>query len=121
ADMAVQGKLFGLDNQVSVGFDVSTSTFRHTNNTYSGSSPSVDPYHPVPGYFHSDAPTIPRYRNEADQYALFIEDRLALTERWSVLGGLRYDHTDVARKDLVFNRSAFDRTYADIGWRLGSV
>src|SRR5690606_30047787 len=51
----------------------------------------------------------------------FIEDRLALTERWSVLGGLRYDHTDVARKDLVSNRSAFDRTYADIGWRLGSV
>lgn len=121
ADAAFDGKLFGLDNKLSVGFDVSASSFRHTNNTYTGSSPSVDPYHPVPGYFHSDEPTIPRYRNKADQYALFIENRLALTPRWSVLGGLRYDHTELERKDLVSNSAAFERTYADIGWRVGTV
>src|SRR5690606_20756993 len=121
ADAAFEGKLFGLDNRVSVGFDVSASSFKHSNNTYTGSSPSVDPYDPVPGYFHSDEPTIPRYRNKADQYALFIEDRLALTSAWSVLAGLRYDHTKLTRADLVSNSSAFDRTYADFGWRVGTV
>src|SRR5690606_27609782 len=93
----------------------------HSNNTYSGSSPSVDPYNPVPGYFHSDEPTIPRYRNTADQYALFIEDRLALTSAWSVLAGLRYDHTKLNRKDLVTDSDAFERAYADFGWRVGTV
>ncbi|NYT87011.1 TonB-dependent receptor [Pollutimonas harenae] len=121
ADAAFDGKLFGLDNKVLVGFDVSASSFEHSNNTYSGSSPSVDPYNPVPGYFHSDEPTIPRYRNKADQYALFIEDRLALTSAWSVLAGLRYDHTKLNRKDLVTDSDAFERTYADFGWRVGTV
>lgn len=121
ADAAFDGKLFGLDNKVSVGFDVSASSFQHSNNTYSGSSPSVDPYDPVPGYFHSDEPTIPRYRNKADQYALFIEDRLALTPEWSVLAGLRYDHTKLNRQDLVSDSRTFERTYADFGWRMGTV
>lgn len=121
ADAAFDGKLFGLDNKVSVGFDVSASSFQHSNNTYSGTSPSVDPYDPVPGYFHSDEPTIPRYRNKADQYALFIEDRLALTPEWSVLAGLRYDHTKLNRQDLVSDSRAFERTYADFGWRMGTV
>ncbi|AEC20623.1 TonB-dependent receptor [Pusillimonas sp. T7-7] len=121
ADAAFDGRLFGLDNKVSVGFDVSASSFQHSNNTYSGTSPSVDPYDPVPGYFHSDEPTIPRYRNKADQYALFIEDRLALTPEWSVLAGLRYDHTKLNRQDLVSDSRAFERTYADFGWRMGTV
>lgn len=121
ADAAFDGKLFGLDNKLSVGFDASTSSFKHTNNTYTGSSPSVDPYNPVPGYFHSDEPTIPRYRNKAEQYALFIEDRLALTPAWSVLAGLRYDHTKLRRQDLVSDSAAFERTYADFGWRVGTV
>src|SRR5690606_1986514 len=72
-------------------------------------------------YFHSDEPTIPRYRNEADQYALFIEDRLALTPAWSVLAGLRYDHTRLKRRDLVAGSQAFKRSYADFGWRVGTV
>ncbi|MGB6104052.1 MAG: TonB-dependent receptor [Pusillimonas sp.] len=121
ADAAFDGSLFGLDNKVSVGFDVNASTFRHSNNTYTGSSPSVDPYDPAPGYFHSDQPTIPRYRNKADQYALFIEDRLALTSSWSVLAGLRYDHTELTREDLLADSTAFKRTYSDIGWRIGTV
>src|SRR3546814_5272284 len=35
ADAAFDGKLFGLDNKVSVGFDVSASSFQHSNKTYS--------------------------------------------------------------------------------------
>ncbi|RQO37466.1 TonB-dependent siderophore receptor [Herminiimonas sp. KBW02] len=120
-DATFRGRLFGLKNQVSVGFDVSNSSFQHTNNTYFGASPSVDPYNPVPGTFFSAIPTIPRYRNKAQQYSVFAENRLELTDKWSVLGGLRYDHADVSRADLTTNTQSFDQKYSNVGWRLGTV
>ncbi len=121
SDAAFQGRLGGLRNTLSVGFDVSRSRFEHTNNTYSGSSGPVDPYDFDPGHFVSDQPTIPRYRNEAEQFALFAEDRIALTEQWSLIGGLRYDHARIRRDDLLTGSRAFSKTYSDIGWRLGTV
>jgi len=121
SDAAFKGALFGLENTLSVGFDVNRAEFTHTNNTYAGSSGPVDPFNPVPGLFTSDVPTIPRYRTEAKQYALFMEDRLALTPQWSLIGGLRYDHADVERQNLVANSLAFDKTFANVGWRLGTV
>jgi iron complex outermembrane receptor protein len=120
-DAAFKGGLLGMANQFSVGFDVNSSDFRHTNNTYVGSAPSVDPYNPVPGSFSSPVPTIPRYDSDAKQYALFAEDRLALDERWSLLAGVRYDHAALRRTDLVANRLAYDKTSTNVGWRLGTV
>jgi len=120
-DATIKGRLFGLDNQVSAGFDVNSSEFTHTNNTYVGSPGAVDPYDPVPGLFTSPEPTIPRYRTRAHQYALFMEDRLALNGKWSVLGGLRYDHADLSRRNLVAGVLAYDKTFANVGWRLGTV
>jgi len=120
-DITVSGKLFGLANQVSGGFDLNASSFKHTNNTYVGSSPSVDPFDPVPGYYASDVPTLPRYRAKARQFALFLEDRLELTSRWSVLAGVRYDHADLERQNLVAGVQAYDKTFTNIGWRVGSV
>lgn len=122
-DATFRGRLFGLKNQVSVGFDLSSSSFQHTNNTYQGipNPASVNPYNPVAGNFVSANAYIPRYRNKAEQYSVFTEDRLELTEKWSVLGGLRYDHADVSRADLVTGAAAFDQNYSNVGWRLGSV
>ena len=120
-DATFKRKLGSLDNTVSVGFDINHGRFQHTNNTYSGSSGPVDPYHFAPGRFQSDFPTIPRYRNEADQFSLFAEDRLALTQQWSVLGGVRYDHARVTRDDLVARTRALSKTYSDVGWRVGTV
>lgn len=118
---SVKGSMAGLDNTLSVGFDLSRSRFQHTNNTYVGSSGPVDPYEFDPGFFQSDVPTIPRYRNEAEQYSLFMEDRIAFTDKWSVIGGLRYDHARIDREDLVVGQQAFDKSYSDVGWRLGTV
>jgi iron complex outermembrane receptor protein len=120
-DITFTGSLFGRPNQVSVGFDVNRATFQHSNNTYTGSSGSVDPYHPDPGYYTSAVPYIPRYRNQADQYALFAEDRLELTGRWSIVAGTRFDHADLTRQDLVAGSQAFQRSYSNTGWRLGTV
>jgi len=120
-DASFEGRLFGLNNRVSVGFDVNATSFTHTNNTYVGSSPAVDPFNPVPGFFASDEPTIPRYRARARQYALFAENRLELNDEWSVLGGLRYDHAKLERQNLVAGVLAYDKTFTDVGWRLGTV
>lgn len=116
-----KGTLAGLENTVSVGFDVNHATFEHINNTYTGSSGPVDPYDPAHGQYQSDAPFIPRYRNKADQFALFMEDRLALTSKWSIIGGLRYDHAKVTRDDLVTDQRALSKTFSDVGWRIGTV
>ena len=120
-DLAVQHSIAGLANQVAVGFDVNRSTFRHTNNTYTGTVASVDPYAYDPGLYASPVPFIPRYRNQARQAALFAEDRLVLSERWSLVAGLRRDWLDIDRQDLVTARQAFARSYANTGWRLGAV
>ncbi|MEB2401302.1 MAG: TonB-dependent receptor [Alcaligenaceae bacterium] len=121
ADAAFDGRLGVFKNIFSIGFDLNRSSFRHTNNTYTGSSGPVDPYDPIPGYFHSDQPTMPRYRNEALQYAVFIEDRLELTPRWSVIAGLRHDHAKLVRDDLVSSARVLDRSYSDTGFRVGTV
>lgn len=120
-DATFRGHLFGLKNQVSAGFDINSSSFKHTNNTYVGASPAVDPYHPVAGDFASAIPFIPRYRNEARQYALFAEDRLELGAKWSILGGLRHDRADISRADLIAGNQAFDKAFSNGGWRLGTV
>ncbi len=120
-DAAFAGSVAGRPNQLSVGVDLNRSTFRHANNTYAGSSGPVDPFDPVPGWYASSVPFLPRYRNEARQMAVFIEDRLELSPRWSLVGGLRRDHAEVSRTDLATGSPAFDRTYAHTGWRLGAV
>ncbi|WP_397475121.1 TonB-dependent receptor [Pusillimonas sp.] len=121
ANAAFEGQLGDLPNTFSIGFDVNRSRFQHNNNNYFGSADRIDPYDPEPGYFHSGEPTIPRYRNEALQYALFMENRLKLTSRWAVIAGLRYDHADVHRDDLVQGARTLDRSYSNIGYRLGMV
>ena len=120
-DATYSGTLFGLAHQVSLGFDASTSFFEHTNNTYTGSSGPVDIFNPVPGLYASSVPYIPRYRNKATQYSVFGENRLELTPQWSLVAGARFDHAEVSRTDLVAGNQAFSRTYANTGWRLGSV
>lgn len=120
-DVSFTGALWGRRNQVSAGFDVNRSTFRHTNNTYVGSSGPVDLYNPDPGFYASNVPFIPRYRNRASQYALFAEDRLELSDKLSLVIGVRSDHTALSRDDLVTNAQAFDRSYNSIGWRIGAV
>lgn len=120
-DITLQSQVFGLKNQASLGFDINKSTFRHTNNTYTGSSSSVDPFNPVAGSYSSAITFIPRYRNEASQYSVFAEDRLALTQKLSVVAGLRYDHAEISRDDLVNGGQAFDRRFSNTGWRIGAV
>jgi iron complex outermembrane receptor protein len=113
--------IFHVSGRISAGFDVNRASFRHTNNSpYSGSS-TVDPYTFDRGTFINVAGTAPKYNNEAVQYAFFAEDRIEITPRWSVLAGLRYDHADIRRHDLVSGQQAYDKSFSNVGWRAGTV
>lgn len=121
ADASFTGQLLGLDNRVAVGLETNRATLRHTNNSPYGGSSVVDPYDVTHGQFINLAGTTPRYRNTAEQYALFAEDRLQLTPQWSLLAGIRYDHIDLKRRDLIADRTAYRTQFDNVGWRLGSV
>jgi iron complex outermembrane recepter protein len=121
SDVAYSHNLLGKPNRVVVGYDINQTVFQHTNNTYTGSSGSVDPYNPDPGYYTSSVAFIPRRRNTADQAALFTEDRLELTPQWSVVGGLRMDQSHVVRTNSVSGAEDFNANYYFLGNRLGTV
>lgn len=121
SDAAIRHDLLGMKNNVSAGYDLNRASFQHTNNApYSGSS-VVDPEVFDRGTFINVAGTTPRYANQATQYALFLEDRLEITPKWSVLAGLRYDHADITRHDLTSNQQAYDKSFSHVGWRAGTV
>jgi iron complex outermembrane recepter protein len=81
----------------------------------------VNPWEPEPGAFVDLAGTFPRYRTFTRQYSVFAEDRLAFTERWSIVGGLRLDRAQMRRDDLVQGASLFEETLQSTGGRVGLV
>ncbi|QHE92811.1 TonB-dependent siderophore receptor [Pandoraea fibrosis] len=116
----LKGHVFGMENTASAGVEFNHTTFQHTNNSpYSGTS-LVDLYNPTPGGFINVAGTYPKYRSQANQYAFFAEDRLKVTSRWSVVGGVRYDHASIHRDDLITG-AAFSKDLGYTGWRVGTV
>lgn len=117
----LQGHIAGLANTFSAGLDLQRVHFRHLNNTYAGSSGPVTPLNPNPGLFRSDQPFLPRYSNTASQRALFLENRLVLGPRWSLIAGLRHDSARVQRRDLISQQPSFTRRLSHTGWRLGAV
>lgn len=120
-DVTVTAALFGREHRLSAGFDINRAAFRHSHNHYAGSAAAVDPYRPDPGHYFSAEPYIARDRNQAQQYALFAEDRLELSDQWSIVAGTRFDHARLSRHDLVAGTLAFERSYAHSGWRIGTV
>jgi iron complex outermembrane receptor protein len=121
SDVSLRHALFGLANQVSLGFDVNRINFQHTNDLGNSRTSSVDPFAFDPGVYTSSVAYIPRYRTRTDTYAVFAEDRLALNDWWSLVGGARWDHAELRRSDLVTPANGFSKTFAYTTWRLGAV
>lgn len=120
-DIRIDTSVFGLKNQVSAGFDINRSHFKHSNNSPYGGVSYLDPDQDDRGEFIDVVSPTPRYRNSATQYSLFTEDRIELTSSWSVLAGLRFDHIDLDRSDLTGGTGSFDKTFSNVGWRAGTV
>jgi len=117
----LEGLLFGMRNTFSGGVEFNRSRFGHTNNSpYSGSS-VVDIDQPLAGEFFSPDNAFLKYQVRARQYAGFIENRLQLDDKLSLVAGLRHDRDEVEKRDLVTPSSSFDKTFSNTGYRLGAV
>ncbi|MFV0454380.1 MAG: TonB-dependent receptor [Pseudomonas sp.] len=121
-----QNSLFGMDSQWAGGFDIS----RMRQTLYpKGSSftDSVGPDHFDPGSFY-DIPGVnsglqKQRRHEVKTQALFLENRLQLSERLSLLSGLRYDYLDMEVTNYgtvsATSPAFFERDWEPLSGRLG--
>src|SRR5690606_22734232 len=79
---------------------------------------------------------LPRYHTKTTTYAFYAEDRLALTEQLSLVGGIRYEHNEVGRWNWVYDAGGTTivgespalndgqdayKTFESTTWRVGAV
>lgn len=121
-DATFRGHIFGFSNEFVAGFDVNRIDFTHTNN---GSDTTIAPvglYDFNPGSFSlGKNPTIPGFNSIANQYALFAEDRLELSDQLSIVSGVRLDRPSVERTDFKIPSNSFDTSLSGTSWRAGVV
>lgn len=116
-------QLAGLENQLVVGFDINRISYKNISNSGNNATRLVDAADPVPGLFihQASTPTKPRYTNRIRQYSVFAEDRLKVSEQFSVVGGLRYDRPEITKTDYVAAANNFTATPEAVTWRVGAV
>jgi iron complex outermembrane receptor protein len=123
--------LFGLASQWSAGLDYSVNQQKLYPNSKFTSSPydAIDPDNFDPGSFY-DIPGVNGglqkvRKHEVTTLAGFMENRLELTDRLSLLTGLRYDHLhmEVTNYGAVTPTSPafFDETWEPLTGRIGLV
>ena len=76
-----------MENTLLAGFDMNTIRFTHINNAPYEGADVVPLLNADPRRFINLAGTSPRYRTNTDQVSAFVENRLAITPRFSVVGG----------------------------------
>lgn len=116
----LQHSLFGLDSQTVVGADYNSIRFvrKHDfGNTHTDTVPLAGSG--GGGYVSTD-PFRSREANQARQFSLFAENRTQLTERLSLITGVRHDQVHLDRTDLDAD-SRTDRSLDGNNWRAGLV
>lgn len=114
--------LFGLDSRTVVGVDYNRIHFARQHDFGSSFSDSVPLAGSGGGQYQSTDPLGygPRERNLARQFSLFAENRTQLTERLSLVSGVRRDQVHIQRDNLLTDSSA-DRSLTGDNWRAGLV
>ena len=121
-DATFRGHVLGLTNEFVAGFDINRVDFTHTNNSPFGGMTSVSPYAVDMGSFSATTtPTTPGFNAIVNQYALFAEDRLSLTDQLSVVSGVRFDRPEVDRTDYKTPANSFETSLSGVSWRAGVV
>jgi iron complex outermembrane receptor protein len=123
-DATFKGHVLGFENEFVAGFDVNRIAFTHINNSPYGGTSSVSPFAVDTGWGSFSAtttPTTPGFNAIVNQYSLFAEDRLALTDQLSFVTGARLDRPDVDRTDNKTPSNSFDTTLSGTSWRAGLV
>ena len=116
--------LFGLDSQTVTGVDYNRIRFQlNSNSPFNDVLPNgqaLDLYHPQPGYFESANPYRDQFDSTTRQMSVFAENRTQLSERWSLVTGVRRDYVHVDRTNLV-DDSQSDKTLTGNNWKAGLV
>ena len=120
-DTRLIGSVWGRPYRVVAGFDVNYIDFKMTNNSPFEGESIVDAFSPEPGLFQNVAGTRPRFDTDTTQFALFTEGLIRVIGRFNLLAGLRYDHIDFNRDDLVNPANSFGTTFNPVTWRVGGV
>lgn len=114
--------LFGLDSQTLVGTEYNRIRFRLDNNSpYTDvGGDYINAWRPADGYFQSQSAFRPLADTLTHSVALFAENRLQLSERWSLVTGVRRDHNQLQRDNLR-DASRSERNLNGGNWRAGLV
>ncbi|MFM9382786.1 TonB-dependent receptor [Pseudomonas sp. UV AK001] len=116
--------LFGLDSQTVTGVDYNRIRFQlDSNSPFNDLLPNGQPldlYHPQTGYFESADPYRDQFDSTTRQMSVFAENRTQLSERWSLVTGVRRDYVHVDRTNLV-DDSQSDKTLTGNNWKAGLV
>lgn len=123
-DATFRGHVLGMTNEFVAGFDVNYIKFSRDNNfSFGGTqgSSSVNLFNPIPGNYSSLTPVLTDYSSITNQYAVFAENRLSVTEQLTLIGGIRQDEPTVSRTDLVNPANSFDKSFSSTTWRVGAV
>ncbi|MGF3027097.1 TonB-dependent receptor [Methylobacterium aquaticum] len=120
-DATIKGTVFGFRNEFVAGFEVNHIDFRLRNNSPYRGENTVNPFLFAPGFFSSLDSVRPLYVSSTDQYSLFAEDRLILSDQLSLIAGVRYDAPSVRREDLVTPSASFTKDFSALSYRFGAV
>lgn len=120
-DATWQGSVLGLSNELVLGFDVNRLRY-HRDHNNGAAAEVLDAFSFDPGNYPTKMTNGELFRTRTDTLSLFMEDKLKLSERWSLVGGLRWDRIDVDRSGLR-NASGpdFEKTFTHTSGRLGAV
>ncbi|RZJ99186.1 MAG: TonB-dependent siderophore receptor, partial [Novosphingobium sp.] len=112
-----------VENQLVVGSDVNHISYKNVSNSGNNATRLISVVNPVPGLFidQPTATTRPRYTNVIRQFSVFAEDRLKLSDEFSLVGGLRYDRPEITKTDYVTATNNFTGTPDAVTWRVGAV
>ena len=124
-----------MSNDLVLGFDVNHIKLDYSHNfAFANQSNEVDPFVFDPGTMENRADTLPRYLTRTTEWSVFAEDRLKISDQFSLVGGFRYEEDRVKRRNFFYDSNgnitgevnAFpngmtQRELDNFTWRAGAV
>lgn len=137
-ELAYAGSLAGMKHRVSAGVEYNKTSFATGRRFSNGSAAAnralgVDILAPVPGSYaalseqadlYTGAGNRTSFSTSIPTVALFAEDALSLTSKWTLVAGLRQDRVRLERANLDLNsgtRTAYSQRYEPRSVRIGAV
>ena len=93
-----------MSNDLLVGIDLNRSKLIYSHDFGSDFQENEVPLNNFdPGTFLDTQGIAPRYRTRTDTIAFFAEDRLEISEQFSLVGGIRFEHNKTGRWNFLYS------------------